>query len=189
MENGAFYITSAKGLKESRCRLSGRIGICEMPEETYYEIDEPSDWLIIEHLLEKSRKTRRIHKKKEDIKLLITDCDRVLTDGGMYYTEKGDESKKFNTRDGMGLQRLKEAGIKRGIITGEDTRIVADRAAYIGDDCNDLECIRAAGLGMAVADAVDEVKEAADYVLKTRGGYGAVREAAEFILSGRFHRP
>ncbi len=216
VENGAFYITSAKGLKESRCRLSGRIGACEMPEETYYEIDEPSDWVIIEHLLEKGRKERGIHRKKADIKLLITDCDGVLTDGGMYYAESGDELKKFNTRDGMGLQRLREAGVKRGIITGEDTQIVVDRAeklkldylykgvkdklsvlkeiakkegipmsqvAYIGDDRNDLECIRAAGLGMAVADAVDEVKKAADHVLKTRGGYGAVREAAEFIIS------
>ena len=150
------------------------------------------------------------------MKLLLTDCDGVLTDGGMYYSETGDECKKFNTKDGMGLQRLKEAGVKRGVITGEDTQIVANRArkleldylykgvkdklpilreaaekeaiplsqvAYIGDDCNDLECIRSAGVGIAVADAIEEVKEAADYVLKAKGGHGAVREAAEWILN------
>ena len=215
VENGAFYITSAHGLRKSRCRLSGQIGVYEMPEETYYEIDEPSDWVIIEQLLERRRKESRADAKPGVIKLLITDCDGVLTDGGMYYTERGDELKKFNTKDGMGLEYLKNAGIKRGVITGEDTRIVVNRAeklkldylykgvkdklsvlreiaakegitldqtAYIGDDCNDLECIRAAGLGIAVADAAKEVKEAADYVLKAKGGCGAVREAAEFIL-------
>lgn len=215
VENGAFYITSAYRLKESKCRLSGRIGVYEMPEETYYEIDEPSDWVIIEHLLERKKKKSSKNLKLDSIKLVVTDCDGVLTDGGMYYTEKGDELKKFNTKDGMGLQRLKEAGIKRGIITGEDTQIVVNRAeklkldylyrgvkdkfsvlqeiveregitlnetAYIGDDCNDLECIREAGLGIAVADAVYEVREAADYVLKTKGGSGAVREAVELIL-------
>lgn len=215
VENGAFYITSAHGLRESRCRLSGRIGVWEMPEETYYEIDEPSDWVIMEQLLERRRKKERVNIKPDEIKLLITDCDGVLTDGGMYYTEKGDELKKFNTKDGMGLEHLKNAGIKRGVITGENTNIVVNRAeklkldylykgvkdklsvlkeiaaaegvalsqtAYIGDDSNDLECIRAAGLGIAVADAMDEVKKAADYVLTAKGGYGAVREAAELIL-------
>ena len=69
---------------------------------------------------------------------------------------------------------LREIAAKEGI--------TLDQTAYIGDDCNDLECIRAAGLGIAVADAAKEVKEAADYVLKAKGGCGAVREAAEFIL-------
>lgn len=56
------------------------------------------------------------------------------------------------------------------------------QVAYIGDDRNDLECIKAVGLGIAVADAIDEVKESADCVLKSKGGCGAVREAAEIIL-------
>lgn len=68
------------------------------------------------------------------IKLFLTDVDGVLTDAGMYYTESGDEFKKFNTHDGMGLMMLKEAGIKRGFITTENTKIVERRAAKLKID-------------------------------------------------------
>ena len=68
------------------------------------------------------------------IKLFLTDVDGVLTDGGMYYTESGDEFKKFNTRDGMAFELLRKAGIKTGLITSENTQIVARRAAKIQAD-------------------------------------------------------
>jgi 3-deoxy-D-manno-octulosonate 8-phosphate phosphatase (KDO 8-P phosphatase) len=68
------------------------------------------------------------------IKLFLTDVDGVLTDGGMYYTESGDEFKKFNTRDGMGFELLRKAGLKTGIITSENTQIVARRAAKLRAD-------------------------------------------------------
>jgi len=68
------------------------------------------------------------------IKLFLTDVDGVMTDAGMYYTENGDEFKKFNTHDGMGLMLLKEKGIKRGIITTENTKIVERRAAKLKMD-------------------------------------------------------
>ncbi|TDB63513.1 HAD-IIIA family hydrolase [Arundinibacter roseus] len=69
-----------------------------------------------------------------EIKLFLTDVDGVLTDGGMYYTESGDEFKKFNTRDGMAFEILRKAGIKTGIITSENTQMVARRAAKIKAD-------------------------------------------------------
>lgn len=68
------------------------------------------------------------------IKLFLTDVDGVLTDGGMYYTESGDEFKKFNTRDGMAFELLRKAEIKTGIITSENTQIVARRAAKLKAD-------------------------------------------------------
>jgi len=67
----------------------------------------------------------------KNIKLLATDVDGVLTDAGMYYSENGDELKKFNTRDGMGLVLLRKAGIKLAIVTSEDTKIVERRAAKL----------------------------------------------------------
>ncbi len=60
------------------------------------------------------------------------DVDGVLTDGGMYYAENGDELKKFNTRDGQGLALLREAGILTAIVTRERTEIVTRRAAKLG---------------------------------------------------------
>ena len=53
VENGAFYITHRDLLLETGCRISGRIGVYEMPEATYFEIDEPSDWSIMEGLKRK----------------------------------------------------------------------------------------------------------------------------------------
>lgn len=68
------------------------------------------------------------------IKLFLTDVDGVLTDAGMYYTESGDEFKKFNTHDGMGMKLIREAGVKTGIITTENTKIVERRAAKLKVD-------------------------------------------------------
>lgn len=212
VENGAFYITSKELLLRTKCRMSGRIKAVEMKEETYFEIDEPSDWIIIENLL-RSRHRNKLHFKQ--IKMLLTDCDGVLTDGGMYYTENGDEIKKFNARDGMAFQKLREHEISTGIITGENRKIVADRAAklkvdechlgiknkldvvkeiankynllldeiaYIGDDINDLECMRYCGFSACPSDAMTEVKEVAQFVCSTEGGKGVVREVADMLL-------
>ena len=65
------------------------------------------------------------------IKMLATDVDGVLTDSGMYYSEQGDEMKKFSTRDGMGLVLLRNAGYELAIITSQDTKIVERRAAKL----------------------------------------------------------
>ena len=68
------------------------------------------------------------------IKLLLTDVDGVMTDSGMYYSEAGDELKKFNTHDGMGLQLIRHKGIKTGIITSENTQLVERRFLKLGLD-------------------------------------------------------
>lgn len=62
------------------------------------------------------------------IRLFATDVDGVLTDAGMYYSETGDELKKFNTRDGMGIKLLQRAGLVTAIVTQERTKLVARRA-------------------------------------------------------------
>ena len=66
------------------------------------------------------------------LRLFATDVDGVLTDGGMYYGESGEELKKFHTRDGMGLKLLQAEGIITAIITMENTKIVARRAGKLG---------------------------------------------------------
>jgi len=67
--------------------------------------------------------------KASAIKLLLTDCDGVLTDGGVYYGADGENLKKFNLRDGMGVERLrKTAGVETGIITGELSSSLTKRA-------------------------------------------------------------
>lgn len=126
VENGAFYITSREALVSSSNRISGRVGCVEMDDETYYEIDEPSDWVVVEQLLERRRIPEALDLSR--IRALFTDCDGVMTDGGMYYTETGDEGKKFQTRDGMGFALLRAHGIIGGIITSERVDLVERRA-------------------------------------------------------------
>lgn len=211
VENGAFYITSRERLLESKNRISGNISLVEMEEETYFEIDEPSDLEIIEKLL----LNRKKQKNAKKIKIVLTDNDGVLTDSGMYYSESGDELKKFNTKDGMGFQILRERGILTGIITGENRKLVQlrteklqldelymgitdklsvvkeickkyqislDEIAYIGDDINDLEVIQNVGFGCSVADGMDVVRRNASYVTNVNGGQGALREVVEKLI-------
>ena len=67
--------------------------------------------------------------KAMKIKLLLSDCDGVLTDGGVYYSERGEELKRFSLRDGMGAERLRElAGVDIGIISGENSMSLIKRA-------------------------------------------------------------
>lgn len=213
VENGAFYITPKAGLIKSQNRVSGNIRILEMKEDTFLEIDEPGDWIIMEALMKKDVVTEP--EEIPEIKLFLTDCDGCLTDAGMYYSENGDELKKFNTRDGMGFRLLRENGIMAGIITGEDAdlnrrraeklqldilesgctdktsaikRICRERGialknvVYIGDDINDLEAVKLVGYGCAPADAMPQVREAAKFVTKAKGGEGVIREVTEKIL-------
>lgn len=143
MENGAFYISSRDAFIRSKNRVSGNIKAYEMCADSAFEIDEPSDWIIIESLMRKNGfgdgDTERKHKAPE-IKMFLTDCDGCLTDGGMYYSEKGDELKKFNTRDGMGFQILKSKGIITGIITSESVNLNRRRAEKLKLDILETGC-------------------------------------------------
>ena len=133
IENGAFYISSVAAIKETKNRISGDIGIYEMPEYTYTEIDEPADWIVAESLMKRFvlKKTKIDFSK---IKIFLSDVDGVLTDAGMYYTESGDEMKKFCTYDGMGFQLLQKTGVKVGILTTEDRQLNRRRAKKLGLD-------------------------------------------------------
>jgi 3-deoxy-D-manno-octulosonate 8-phosphate phosphatase (KDO 8-P phosphatase) len=62
-----------------------------------------------------------ILQRAKDIRVLLLDVDGVLTDGGLYFTENGETSKRFNTLDGHGLKLLQRAGVEPVIITGRDS--------------------------------------------------------------------
>lgn len=68
------------------------------------------------------------------IKVFLSDVDGTMTDAGMYYDQNGNELKKFNTHDGKGFELLHNAGIKAGIVTGEETLIVTRRARKLKVD-------------------------------------------------------
>ena len=77
--------------------------------------------------------TDEILLRAKKIKLLLMDCDGVLTDGRLYYTEKGEQMKVFNVRDGQGLVSWHKAGFRSGIISGRDAKkILETRATELG---------------------------------------------------------
>jgi N-acylneuraminate cytidylyltransferase len=215
MENGAFYMTRSSLLIRTGSRLGGRIGVHVMSPESAVEIDEPSDWSIVEALL------RKQHVAARDVRMLVVDVDGTLTDGGMYYSGEGEALKKFNTRDAKGMLMLRDAGVRVCVLTAENSAVVharmkklgiADyfpgvgdkltwlrqvvanagidmaRVAYVGDDLNDLECLRAAGLSCCPADAVPEIRRVVRYVCNAAGGEGAVREVCDLIRAQREER-
>jgi YrbI family 3-deoxy-D-manno-octulosonate 8-phosphate phosphatase len=79
-----------------------------------------------------------VSDRARKVRLLCVDVDGVLTDAGMYYGPDGEVLKKFNTRDGMGLARVRQVGVAVAIISGEDSAIVHARAAKLKID--DVYC-------------------------------------------------
>ncbi len=71
-------------------------------------------------------------ERARKVKLLLMDCDGVLTDGRLYFSAVGEELKVFNVKDGQGLVTWHQAGFKSGIISGRESPIVNRRATELG---------------------------------------------------------
>lgn len=127
LENGAFYLTHEKLLRDNGHYLGGRMGIHEMKPETGVEITGEAGWQVIEWLLREQERESIGGACASRIKVLVLDVDGTLTDAGMYYGAAGEALKKFNTRDAHGLQRLREQGIGVCVITTETSPSVEAR--------------------------------------------------------------
>ncbi len=214
VENGAFYITSRARLLEHRCRLSGRIGVVEMPAETFVELDEPEDWAVVDLCLRKRDRSDEARQLRK-LRMLMLDFDGVLTDDRVFVDENGTESVACSRGDGMGLALLrKQTDLEVRVISTERNPVVARRCdklnvaysqgcddklsllkeicaerglapenvAYMGNDVNDLACLRLVGFSAAPADAHPDVLACADFVSEKRGGHGAFRELADWLV-------
>jgi 3-deoxy-D-manno-octulosonate 8-phosphate phosphatase (KDO 8-P phosphatase) len=73
-----------------------------------------------------------LQQRAERIKLLLMDCDGVLTDGRIWILENGEDQKAFHTRDGLGIDLLHRAGLKSGIISGRTSSALERRAQSLG---------------------------------------------------------
>ena len=76
--------------------------------------------------------SRSVRERAASVRLVAVDVDGTLTDGGMYYSADGEALKRFDTRDAMGLGLVRSAGVEVAIVTSEDSKIVAARAAKLG---------------------------------------------------------
>ena len=74
----------------------------------------------------------QVYLKAKAIRLAIFDVDGVLTDGGLHYSDSGEETKIFDVRDGHGMKMLQASGVALAIITSRSSRCVARRAENLG---------------------------------------------------------
>ena len=136
VENGAVYTTTKSALKKTNNRIGENVSVVEMPEDSLLEIDSETDWIAVEQLLIERQKQ---NKGMGKITHLILDVDGVFTDGTVAYTKDGELCKNFDMRDGMGLEMIRQFGIKIIVITSENSKLVAKRmeklqieAVYLG---------------------------------------------------------
>ena len=94
-----------------------------------------------------------LQRRAARIQLLVTDCDGVLTDNGVYFSGQGEEMKRFSIRDGMGVALLRNAGIETGIISGEASRSLQQRA----------EKLHIVHLYLGVTEKLQQVKALANH--------------------------
>ncbi|MBX4171847.1 acylneuraminate cytidylyltransferase [Rhodococcus sp. DMU2021] len=209
LETGAFYIMQTQGLIESRSRFFGKTIGQEVPEWTSLEIDTPTDLdlaramatqistpdpiparaLITDfdgvhtddtaYLSDEGRETVRVNRsdgmgvarlRESGIPVLILSKEQNKV------VSRRAEKLRVDVLQGIDekLSSLVEWLCEMGIPPGD--------AAYVGNDINDIECMKYVGWPIAVADARPEVIEVARVVLKAKGGRGAVREAADRVL-------
>ncbi len=152
------------------------------------------------------------------IRLFAMDVDGILTDGRVFVSSDGSESKAFSVLDGLGLARVREAGIEVAWISGRPSKATTLRATelkiqrvmqgrnekavclreileelrlepwevcYMGDDLIDLPALQLAGIGVTVPEACDDVREGADWITSRGGGFGAVREVCDRLVTAR----
>ena len=266
-ENGSLYIFKPWVLRRFNSRLGGRIVMHKMERLASFQIDEPADLELLQHLMafntakggnlkpEVPGQQREFQPSGlisqasalnrpsglwfhpsalKQIRLLVLDFDGVMTDNRVLVAEDGHEAVLCSREDGLGLEMLRKAGcVEVAVISKEKNPVVAARCrklgieciqgcddklaalkkraesgnlkpekdatddtsglrshpsalasqiAYVGNDINDLACLRWVGLPIAVADAAPEVLAAAKQVTSKPGGHGAVREICDLLL-------
>src|SRR5471030_1444625 len=134
-------------------------------------------------------------RRAKDLKLMIFDVDGVMTDGTLYYSERGEELKAFNVQDGHGIKMLKQYGVEVALITARHSHAVALRAANLGiahlyQGVEDKRAAYAAlleQLGLAAEHSGYMGDDLLDLPLITRCGFAATVAAAPEAVRKRAH--
>jgi YrbI family 3-deoxy-D-manno-octulosonate 8-phosphate phosphatase len=211
-ETGAFYVMSAAGFRAAEHRFFGRTAVVHVPEMSAVDVDHLDDLILAGAVAQVMEPSQEI-----DVDAVITDFDGVHTDDLVTVAQNGWESVSVSRADGLGVDRLRAAGIPLLIVSKETNPVVqaraaklgvelrhsvedkrrvvgewlvarqipADRAAYLGNDVNDLGAMGMVGWPVAVADAHPAVQQAARLVLTRPGGNGAVRELCDLVIECR----
>ncbi len=215
LENGSIYVFKPAMLRQYGNRLGGKIAVYRMHPLDSFQVDEPDDLQLIEQLLPLRNRQPRprlatIRLLVLDFDGVLTD-NRALVDeegresvwvnrsdgwGIARLKEAGVEVIVLSSETNpvvaarcrkLGIEYRQAEEHKEAVLQ----QLVASRGltmqqvAYVGNDVNDLGCMRLAGVSVAVADAHPDVLQAAHLILSRPGGRGAVRELCDWILAER----
>lgn len=215
LETGAVYAMKAAGFLEARHRFFGHTAMVEIPVERRLEIDDEADFRLAEERMGRLNRAADASRLPDPLHALVMDFDGVWTDDRVWVNQDGTESIVCSRRDGMGLERLRKAGVPMIVLSKEENPVLKSRCAklkipcehgletkidrlnlwldkqgldlkqtiYVGNDINDIECLRAAGCGVAPRDSHPEALAAADLILDADGGRGALRLLSDMILA------
>lgn len=213
IENGAIYIMNVAGFKKAEHRFFGKTIFSLMPQERSFEIDEPVDFEIAEILLKRQqRNIDKLFLPKAILfdfdgvftnnKVYVSElgietvrCDR--SDGMgisqlkklgvrlvVLSTEKNPVVSARCNKLGIDcLQNLGDKKIDAFLKWCKDANLTPEEVLFIGNDVNDVECLKCAGFGVVPSDAHPSALNVADMVLKLAGGKGVVRELCDWLLN------
>ncbi len=213
LETGAFYVMRVAGFREAGHRFFGRVGVELVRESTAIEIDSPEQFEAAQALaavVDPPSGLIDVDAVVTDFDGVHTD-DRAVVgiDGAEHVVVSRSDGMGVKLLRQAGVPVLilstethpvvaaRAAKLGVEVIHGLDDKVTAlaawaegrgiplDRIAYLGNDVNDLACLRAVGWPVVVPNAHPLARAAARVVLDSRGGHGAVRELAERVLDAR----
>ncbi|MFD1214628.1 cytidylyltransferase domain-containing protein, partial [Arthrobacter sp. GCM10027362] len=140
-ETGAFYAMRTEGFLARRHRFFGRLALQPVPAGDAVEIDAPEDLALVRAL------AGRRQPEAVDVDALVMDFDGVHTDDHAFVNAGGEEFVRISRSDGMGVARLRRAGVPQLIVSTETNPVVSARAAKLGIDVVQDVADKAAALG------------------------------------------
>lgn len=214
VENGAITAVRVDVFRRAGTLPAGRTVLYPIPMAAALRPRSEVEWAAAE-MIARATRDARARIRLQGVRLICFDFDGVMTDNRVLVMQDGSEGVLCNRSDGLGLERLRAAGMPVVVLSKERNPVVAARCrklnipchqgiedklgvlrelaaaegigladvAYVGNDINDLACMRAVGLAVAPADAYPEVLAVAHLVLRRAGGLGAVRELCDLVLA------
>lgn len=139
IEGMGLYVVKRETILSNRTRVGDHPYLVQMDKYEAIDIDYPEDLEFARSVAKGVGKDSPYtvgidaYRIKNDVRLFVIDIDGTLTDGGMYYSEGGEELKKFNTKDGLGIKRLASQGVAIAFLsTGKNIGLIERRADHLG---------------------------------------------------------
>lgn len=122
----------AEQLEQLRLLAAGLRIRAWVVEPTGPGVDTPACLERVRALMAGQPEPQTLEQRLAQVRLLITDVDGVLTDGGLFYDAQGESLKRFHVRDGLGMRLLEESGVRVAVLSGRDSAVLRKRVADLG---------------------------------------------------------